>query len=108
MNYDYNGNLTFEERVGLITKDLMNYGLDKELALKVASIEEPINDNNRYESEYKRLYNILRLSNDDRIKNKVISDMFNIYEEGRSKKIDSFITDLKVYIEYNADLPELK
>ena len=108
MNYDYNGNLTFEERVGIITKDLMNYGLDKDEALKIASIEEPINDSDKYEPEYKRLYNILRLSKDDKIKKKVISDMFNIYKEGRCNKIDLFITNLRVYLEYDTDLPELK
>lgn len=107
MTYNYNGNLTFEERVGFITKELMEYGLDKETALKVASFEEPITTDDKYYYMFKRLSNILRISNDSKIKDKVIKDMFNNYKEG-NKKIDKYMEDLSIHIEYNTELPILE
>ena len=76
MNYDYNGNLTFEERVAVITKELISYGLDKEMALKVASIEEPITTKDIYNFTFKRLSNILMLSDNKRINDKSLIFIF--------------------------------
>ena len=60
MTYNYNGNLSFEERVGLITKELMDeYNMDKDTALKIASIEEPITTSDIYDSKYKRFSNMM-------------------------------------------------
>ena len=107
MKFDYNGNLTFEERVAIITKELIGYGLNKETALKVASIEEPITNNDIEEARFKRLYNILKVNKDKDIEDKVISDMFKYYKKG-NKKIDKFMEELSIYVKYNTDLPEYK
>lgn len=107
MNLDYNGHLTFEERVSLITKELVEYGMDKETALKIASIEEPITTEDKEDARYKRLSNILRITNDNNIKDKVIKDMYKYHKKG-NKKIDKFMEDLSISIKYNTDLPEYK
>lgn len=107
MNLEYNGHLTYEERVSLITKELVEYGMDKEIALKIASIEEPITTEDKEDARYKRLSNILRITNDNNIKDKVIKDMYKYYKKG-NKKIDKFMEDLSISIKYNTDLPEYK
>lgn len=110
MNYDYNANLTFEERVGLITRDIMKeYPIDKELAMKIASIELPIDTDDKEDAKYKRLSNILLfVQNDKIIKNMVIEDILDNYIKGKSEKIDNYVNDILVYIKYNTNLPEYK
>ena len=107
MTFDYNGHLTFEERVALITKELIEYGIDKDTALKIASIEEPITTNNIEDARYKRYSNILKINKNKDIEDKVIKDIYKYYKKG-NKKIDKYIDDLSIYVEYNTDLPEYK
>ncbi|MBR3116675.1 MAG: hypothetical protein IKF36_02230 [Bacilli bacterium] len=112
MNYDYNANLSYEERIGLITRDIMKeYPINKELAMKIATIEEPIDTDNKEDAMYKRLSNILFfVQNDKVIKNMVIEDMLDNYKsiKGKYEKIDQYINDLLVYIKYDTNLPEYK
>lgn len=107
MNLDYNGHLTFEERVALITKELVDYGIGKDTALKIASIEEPITTNDIEDARYKRYSNILKINKNKDIEDKVIKDIFKYYKKG-NKKIDKYIDDLSIYVKYNTELPEYK
>lgn len=113
MNYDYNANLLFEDRVALITNEIIKAypEIDKDIAMKIAAIEEPISTDNIIDCKYKRLYNILRFNiNNEKIKNKVIYDMLEYYKEvkGKNEKVDKFIDDLLIYIKYHTSLPEYK
>ena len=66
MKYDYNGNLTFEERIEEVSLDIINQfpNISVVDAMKVASLEEPINRDINDEFKFKRLYNILFVRND--------------------------------------------
>lgn len=109
MNFDYNANLTYEERVASITRDILKeYPVNKEIAMKIASIELPIDTDNIEDARYRRLSNILFFNQNDLVvKNKVIEDMLNNYKsiKGKYEKIDKYIDELVSYIEFGTDLP---
>ena len=110
MNYDYNANLSFEERVSIIKNEIIKEYpmIDNDSALKIASIELPIDNDDIENSRYRRLSNILYFYRDNElIKNKVINDMLINYKliKGKNKKIDNYIENIVIYKEYNTDLP---
>lgn len=112
MTYEYNGYLTFEERIEEISKQIQKeYSIDKDLALKIAALEEPITTDDTNDAKFKRYSNILKLCiNDEITRKKVISDIFKDYKKikGRYEKIDIFVSDLTTYLEYNTNIPEYK
>lgn len=112
MTYEYNGHLTFEERIEEISKQIeKEYSIDKDLALKIATLEDPITTDDIINAKYKRYSNILKLcSNNEIVKNKVISDIFKDYKDikGKYEKIDIFVSDLTTFLEYNTNIPEYK
>lgn len=112
MNYDYNANLTFEERVSIITKDIINKYpfINKETAIKIASLEEPI-DNNKEDIIFKRLSNILLFyQNDINKKNIIINDILKEYRNlnDKDEKINKYISDILDYQRYDIELPLYK
>ena len=112
MNYDYNANLSFEERVGLITREIMKaYPISKDIAMKIASTLQPIDNDDIEDAKFKRLSNILFFNqNNEKVKNMVIEDIIDNYKsiKGKYEKIDKYIEDLLVYIKYDTNLPEYK
>ena len=70
-------------------------------------INPPITTNNIEDARYKRYSNILKINKNKDIEDKVIKDIYKYYKKG-NKKIDKYIDDLSIYVEYNTDLPEYK
>ncbi len=66
MEFNYNGHMTFEERINDVANDIIHtyQEIPFDLAKKIASLEDPINDS-KYNpvNEFKRSYNIMFLTN---------------------------------------------
>ena len=113
MNYDYNANLKFEERVDIISKEILNAypSIGKECAIKIASIEMPIDTYDITDAKFKRLSNILFFCrNDEIIKNKVIEDILKSYKNLniKNEKVDNYVNDIIIYKKYDTELPLYK
>lgn len=110
MKYEYNGNMLFYDRIIDISNEIIKVypEIDKDMALKIASIEEPITDLNDNNVKFKRLYNIIYMNqyNED-IKNKVLCDMLEIYKKMDNKniKLDNFIANMINYCIYGGEIP---
>lgn len=108
MNYNYNGHLTFEERINEVSNEIIRvYHIDKETALKLAAMEEVISSSNIIDIKYKRLSNILKYVKDENIKSKVVKDILNEYKNEKEKntRLDNFISNLVESLKYNLDIP---
>lgn len=113
MDYSYNANLTFEERVSKITKEIITTYpfIDKDIAIKIASIELPIDDDNKDDAMFKRLSNILFFYKDNElIKNRIINEILDNYKnlDNKTEKINNFINDILIYRNYNTEIPLYK
>ena len=95
MNYKYNGNLEIENRINEVCNDIKNeyndIPIDK--LKKIAVLESPIIDSVNSKIEFKRLYNILLIINNDinlsNTYDKVVKDLINIYNSIPENEIDN-------------------
>lgn len=92
MKYEYNGNLTEENRIAKVSSDIiLEFPELKEKSIILAAMEEPITDN-RIGIRFYRLFNIEYLIKDDKkyfnTFNKVKDMIFNLYQESRNKLDD--------------------
>lgn len=65
MNYEYNGNLTYDERIDKVSKDINNIYpfISMKNSRLIASLEPPINEVTD-EVKFRRLFNILFIERD--------------------------------------------
>lgn len=110
MKFEYNGHLTFEERVEEVSKDIISKykEIDIETAKKAAALESPITTNVNDEIVIRRLYNLALLNKDNEvIKNKIVYDMLDYYKDkiGENEKIDELLKALTENIFYGAEFP---
>ena len=80
MEYDYNGNLTYEERIAKVSKEITNYYsfISKSESILVASLEHPIDDKIDDLFKFRRLYNILTIRRDNNTFDIVLNDMLKL------------------------------
>jgi len=113
MDYSYNANLSFEERVNKIASEIIKIydRIDIDTAYKIASIEMPIDNDDIDDAKFKRLSNILFFcKNDEVLKNILIDDILKNYKLiiNKNEKIDNYVNDILVYKKYNTELPLYK
>ena len=96
MNYDYNGNLLFAERINKVADAIITKypEIKKEEAAFIASLEPPITTQVTDEIKFRRLFNIMFVKQNDKyIENKVFYDITEIYKNiyGQNDKIDNLM-----------------
>ena len=108
MNFNYNGNLSIEQRVEDASKDIMlRYPeITKENAKRIALLEGPISTKITDEMIFRRLYNIMVVYfNNKPLQYKIFCDMKDIYIIDKNPKIDSLMDRLIDYINGIGDFP---
>ncbi len=80
MKYDYNGNLTYEERIALISHEITEYYpfITKSESILIATLEQPIDTNVTDIIKFRRLYNILSIKKDSNTFDIIINDMLKL------------------------------
>lgn len=88
MNYDYNGNLTFEQRIENVSNDITEYcpNITKSEAMLIATLEPPICTKVDDIIKFRRLFNIIFIKRNYDIFIKIICEM---------KKLDNTIDIIK-------------
>lgn len=90
MDYEYNSNLEFEERVALVSKEIKtaySYISDKSI-MEAAILANVINDYVTNDNKFDRLYHILLVLNKNKEDSTVVfNDIYNIYEAGLENKM---------------------
>lgn len=82
MKYEYNGHMTFEERVISVARDIMKKypSIKKEDAISVARVESPIIDVKNEKLEFNRLYEILYIiDKKSELYKTVLDDLKEVY-----------------------------
>lgn len=102
MKFEYNSDCTFEERVELVTKEIMEEypNISLECAQNAAVIDDPIDDKINNNHIFKRYYNVLlTLDKKDPIFNQVCNDLLRIYQSGISdNKLICLMDELMKYV----------
>ena len=112
MRLEYNTNLSFEDRVLLVSKEILDeYPLiEKEKAIEAASLISPIDDKITNDDKFERYYFILKtIDRENEEFSHVFNDAFNVYEAGLEKEINNNImNDIIEYASYNTNIfPEI-
>lgn len=99
MNYDYNGNLLFAERINVVADEIIKKypEIKREEAIFIATLEPPITTEVTYEIKFRRLFNIMFVKQNDKyLKNKVFWDITNLYKNiyGQNYQIDHLMDKL--------------
>ncbi len=105
MRFEYNGNLTYDERVLQVSKEITDYYKDikKNEAFLIASLEDPITTDVTSVIKFKRLYNILFvIQNKKDIFDRVYKDLEDVFKEYtlsniEDKKIDRIMEEVIKY-----------
>ena len=112
MNFEYNSNLTFKERVDLVAKEIMSEYplLSSDDAVKAAALATPVDDKVTNDAKFDRYYFILKnIDPSNEEFSHVFNDAFNVYQKGL--KDDKYNTAMLGIIDYvngmRADFPEL-
>lgn len=111
MRFEYNKNLELNERLTLVTKEILDvYPLISEKeAYIAASLATPVDDKLTNDDKFDRYYFIMRTigkANEEFLH--VFNDAFNLYKQGLNK--DSYKNAMMSIIDYvtsNAPFPEL-
>ena len=102
MEFEYNGNLNYMDRVKLVSNEIIRQypEIEVESAMLAASLEDLITTNPTNEMKFKRLYNILfAVQNNKSIFNHVLIDIKNIYDLGyNSNLVESMMNELIRFI----------
>lgn len=84
MEYEYNGYMTFEERIANVTKDIIKKypSIEKKVAINVARVESPIIDPKNEKIEFNRLYQILyRIEKETDLYRTILNDIKKVYSK---------------------------
>ena len=97
MRYEYNGNLIYEERVALVSKEIMNNYpfINKSEAILISTMEEPITSSVTDIIKFRRLYNILIVKQDTNTFDIILNDMLKL--DKNNKIIQNGILKLLEY-----------
>ena len=103
---DYNGNLTYEERIAQVVLEIQNsYSfITKSEAILVAALEQPITDYNNDINLVKRLYYIMHINHN--YDNIIYKDILNI--NSNNDIVMSAKIKLGEYINGNTKFPTYK
>jgi len=113
MKYEYNGNLLEEDRINLVTNEIINkyphIGLEK--AKEAAMLEGKISTDKNLEMEFNRLYNIMLVLNDDKKNIKPIYlDLINILNNTQSEEKGNYyniILEITTFLISEIEFPYL-
>ena len=115
MKYEYNGNLLEEDRINLVSKEIMERypNINISLARQVAMLEGKISTEKTTEMEFNRLYNILLLSNHNPISMKLVyADLISLIENNKQDpKINYYhavLLEIYNYLQGQRDFPLLE
>lgn len=74
MKYNYNGNLTYEERIADVSKDIIDEYpyISKSQSYLVAALEPPITTDINDAIKFRRLFNILFVTHNKEIFNEIL------------------------------------
>lgn len=105
MEFEYNGNLNYMDRVKLVANEIIRQypEIEVESARLAASLEDVITTNPTNEIKFKRLYNILfAVQNNKSIFNHVLVDIKNIYDLGcNSNLIEAMMNELIRFVAHD-------
>lgn len=109
MIFQYNGNLDFNERVEMVTNEIITMypNIEKSKAKLASIMEEPINSHLTYRNIYNRYYNII-LANigDFEFQKNVYFDMVEILGNIDDDIIKYKLEDFYNYFFNNGNFPE--
>ena len=110
MEFEYNGNLNYKDRVTLVSNEIIRQypEIEVESARLAASLEDVITTKPTNEIRFKRLYNILfAVQNDKPIFNHVLVDIKKVYDLGyNSNLIESMMNELIRFVMHDrVDFP---
>lgn len=112
MEYEYNGELTEEERINLVANEIKHAypNIKYEKAKIAAMFEGKISKDKTLYNELNRLYNIMLVNHDDKITNEVVfNDYLNILKNSRTihikEKYFDIVKGIRDYFDYNAPFP---
>ena len=115
MKYEYNGNLLEDERVELVSKEIISKypEIDLEHAEEIAMLEGRISTNPNLEIEFTRLYNImLIMSYNKEFVKKVYNDIVEVLKENNDDKkfVDYYNVVLEIanYLDNKREFPFLE
>lgn len=101
MKFEYNGNLTFFERIDLVSKEILDVYPNINNVKLIASLEPPITVDLNIDMIFRRLYNIALINkNNYELINKIIIDMVNTLRktndiDGKYKNLIVSLIDYK-------------
>ena len=80
MKYEYNGNLTYEERISLVSREITKYYpfITKSESILIATLEPPINNEINDVIKFRRLYTILFVKRDNNVFDIVLKDILKL------------------------------
>ena len=110
MEYNYNGNMLFEDRLDDVSSEITNAypEVSQEKALFVASLEDPITTYPNINIMTKRLYNLMLVNYDNKLlQSKIFYDMIKIYKNSSSlsnENINLFLS-LANFFNNNGEFP---
>ena len=115
MKYEYNGNLLEDERIDLVSKEIISKypEIDLEHAKEIAMLEGRISTIATLEIIFTRLYNImLIMSYDKKIVKKVYDDIVDILKENSNDKkfVEYYNVTLEIanYLDNKREFPFLE
>lgn len=103
MKYEYNGNLTEEERINLVANEIINEYpvIDIEAAKVAAMFEGKISKNITANDKLNRLYNIMLVNQNNKIINaKIFKDYLAIIKDNKNGVSDKYIDIVDKIINY--------
>ena len=111
MNYEYNGNLLYEDRLENVAKDIrLEYPtIPLHIAKYIAAMEIPITTEVTDEMRFRRTYNILYVCrNKKELKVKLFNQLIHTYQKiyGQYQDIDHLMDKLMYYMINGGDFPE--
>ena len=111
MNYEYNGNLLYSDRIENISNDILKKYtfLSKKQAIMASMMEPPITKDIDDEFRFNRLYNIIYTNmNNKEVQLKIFEDIKEVYLNilGKNNKIDYIMSELINYMYNNGPFPK--
>ncbi|HIU39853.1 MAG TPA: hypothetical protein IAB68_00945 [Candidatus Aphodocola excrementigallinarum] len=101
MKYEYNGNLKEEERIDLVSNEIINkypqISIDK--AKDAAMLEGKISSDKDFEMEFNRLYNIMLVESDNKdLLEPVYNDLINLLKENSNNEKIEYYCNIAIEI----------
>ena len=111
MNFEYNGNLTYEDRIEQVSKEIKNIYPDISNVDYIAALEPPITTKFDVDMLFRRLYNIILVNKEDyKIVNNVIHDMIVVLKTIKkdNEKYKNLIVSLIDYVNTSKNFPSFE